>query len=179
MHADAGRLRTAVTFGKKIRQRHGHEVGIGQIAVPVEKRFLGGLDKNMIVVGAAFSQSGDIKVLKDVQNLKGGHSLTVGRKIAGLIAAVLHADGLHPFGPVRGKVLTRDQRAVCFQFRSHGRRNISGIKDPGAAFRHGFERGGKIRLTQNVACAQWHAVLHENAGEFGKTLKVSLHIIRR
>ena len=88
---------------------HGHDRGIGQVAIAVLEGELGGLDDEMHVL--VLRDGREIEALEQGQDGERGEALGGRRKAGRLAPAVRHAQGLDPVGAMRGEILD-GQRAA-------------------------------------------------------------------
>ena len=104
-------------------------------------------------------------MLQDVQNAEGSHALGVGRQVAGLEAAVVHAQGLHEVRPVALEVGKRQQAAPGLHGGGDARGNAALVEFMGPVAHDAFQGGGQIRLAQHIPFAGQAAVRQEASGK--------------
>jgi hypothetical protein len=96
-----------VGFGEEAAEGDFGKIGVGvKFRAVFEGEFFG-FDHRVQGVGRVVTEAGEIVVLEDVEHLKRGDALTVGRQLVDVVAAVVHGDGLDPGGGVLREVNRR------------------------------------------------------------------------
>ena len=147
-HRGTARDATAATGqpGRIEAALHGHrdDRRIGEVAVAILERELGGLDDDVDIVGVV--EVGHVEAFEQGEDGEGGKALGRRREARRLAVAITHAERLDPVGAVLGEVGKRERTADGAGAGHDAAGEVTAIERLAAAVGHRGQRGGEIGL---------------------------------
>ena len=143
------------------------ENGIGDEAVAVDEGELHRLDEEVVVVGAALRDGGQVEAVEDAHDLEGRQPLGRRTQADELPAAIGHAQRALVPGTAASEVVRRQRRARLLQPARDPLGQLALVEVAAAILRQRCERAGEVGLAKRLTGLRDAAGVGEHAHDIG------------